>query len=108
MTTTSSGEMARECGINAAQIRKDLSQFGSFGKRGLGYPVEALIPRLREILGLNRTWRVALVGAGRIGQALFEYPAFLTRGFRMVAIIDANPEKIGRNWGGVEIQSGRQ
>ena len=104
-TMVSSGEMARECGINAAQLRKDLSQFGSFGQRGLGYSVADLIPSLEEILGLTRTWRVALVGAGRIGQALFEYPSFQDRGFRIVSIVDSDPEKVGQVWGDVVIQS---
>jgi redox-sensing transcriptional repressor len=103
--TVSSGDLARECGINAAQLRKDLSAFGSFGKRGLGYPVAELVPRLKEILGLTRTWRVALVGAGRIGQALFEFPAFRGRGFHILAIVDADPAKVGTHWGDIEIEA---
>jgi len=73
--TVSSEELAAQGQTTAAQVRKDLSHFGSFGKRGLGYQVVELRNRLRQILGLDRTWRVALVGAGRIGLALFEYPA---------------------------------
>jgi redox-sensing transcriptional repressor len=102
--TVSSEELAARGQTTAAQVRKDLSHFGSFGKRGLGYQVDQLRARLRQILGVDRTWRVALVGAGRIGLALFEYPAFKTRGYECVAIIDVDPEKIGRTWGDVTIR----
>jgi redox-sensing transcriptional repressor len=102
--TVSSEELAARGQTTAAQVRKDLSHFGSFGKRGLGYQVDQLRARLRQILGVDRTWRVALVGAGRIGLALFEYPAFETRGYECVAIIDVDPEKIGRTWGDVTIR----
>jgi redox-sensing transcriptional repressor len=95
--------LAALCGISAAQLRKDLSHFGSFGKRGFGYPIADLIPRLREILGLTRMWRVALAGAGRLGQALVEYQGFRTRGFDIVAIFDSDPEKIGQVWGSLTI-----
>jgi redox-sensing transcriptional repressor len=101
--STSSSELAGLCGISAAQLRKDLSHFGSFGKRGFGYPIDDLIPRLREILGLTRTWRVALAGAGRLGQALVEYHGFPARGFEIVAVFDSDPEKIGTVWGSVTI-----
>jgi redox-sensing transcriptional repressor len=102
--TVSSLELAGRCGINAPQLRKDLSLFGSFGKRGFGYPVAELVPRLREILGVSREWRVVLVGAGRIGAALFEHGEFRERGFLIVGVIDRDPEKIGRRWGDVTIQ----
>ena len=92
--TVSSQELAARGQTTAAQVRKDLSHFGSFGKRGLGYRVDELSARLLEILGIDRTWRVALVGAGRIGLALFEYPAFRSRGYECVAIFDSDPEKI--------------
>lgn len=101
--TVSSGDLAERSGTTAAQIRKDLSLFGSFGKRGLGYSVPELVERLREILGLDRSWRVALVGAGRIGAALFEYAGFRERGFRFVAVLDADPEKVGSRWADIEI-----
>ena len=87
--TVSSEELASRGQTTAAQVRKDLSHFGSFGKRGLGYQVDERRARLRSILGIDRTWRVALVGAGRIGLALFEYPAFRARGYDCVAIFDA-------------------
>ena len=102
--TVSSEELAERGYTTAAQVRKDLSHFGSFGKRGLGYGVDALLHRLREILGVNRVWRVALVGAGRIGSALFAYPDFRARGYDMLAIFDSDPKKIGQTWGSVRIQ----
>jgi len=102
--TVSSEELAERAGTTAAQVRKDLSLFGSFGKRGLGYAVPQLALELREILGLDRPWRVALVGAGRIGSALFEYPGFRRRGFEVVAVLDADRNKHGARLGGVEVQ----
>lgn len=97
--TVSSEELALRGQTTAAQVRKDLSHFGSFGKRGLGYKVDELRERLRQILGVDRVWNVALVGAGRIGSALFEYPAFESRGYRCVAIVDSDPAKVGTHWG---------
>jgi redox-sensing transcriptional repressor len=102
--TISSEELAERAGTTAAQVRKDLSLFGSFGKRGLGYAVSQLADGLREILGLNRGWRVALVGAGRIGSALFEYPGFRKRGFEIVAVLDADPRKLGADWAGIQVR----
>ena len=102
--TISSAELAKRAGSTSAQIRKDLSVFGSFGKRGLGYSVPDLVRELREILGLTRSWTVALAGAGRIGAALFEYPAFRERGFRIQAVLDSDPEKVGRVWNGIEVE----
>lgn len=103
-TTVSSEELAEGGGTTAAQVRKDLSQFGSFGKRGLGYGVRELSASLRGILGLERRWSVVLVGAGRIGQALFEYPNFATRGYDCVAVVDADPAKVGQVWGPLRIR----
>ena len=97
--TVSSEQLARRGHTTAAQVRKDLSHFGSFGKRGLGYSVDELKDRLRIILGLDRVWRVILVGAGRIGSALFEYPDFKKRGYDCVAVVDNDPAKIGEKWG---------
>lgn len=102
--TASSRQLAEMCGITGAQLRKDLSLFGSFGKRGLGYPVSELIPRIRGILGLSRSWRVALVGAGRIGSALVDYPDFRDRGFHIVAVLDADPRKVGRPLGSLTVR----
>lgn len=104
--TLSSDELARRGNTTAAQVRKDLSLFGSFGKRGLGYSVQELSATLRGLLGLDRTWRVALVGAGRIGSALFAYDDFRLRGFRIVCVLDSDPEKIGRKWGDIRIRDG--
>jgi redox-sensing transcriptional repressor len=102
--TVSSDDLASAAGTTAAQVRKDLSLFGSFGKRGLGYQVADLAHRVRDILGLDRVWRVGLVGAGRIGSALFEYEAFRRRGFEVVSVLDNDPAKIGSRWGGVAVR----
>lgn len=102
--TVSSQELARGTGTTPAQVRKDLSFFGSFGKRGLGYFVPELIHRIRAILGLGREWRVLVLGAGRIGTALAGYPDFARRGFRVVALVDNDPSKIGGTSGGVPVR----
>jgi len=104
LATVSSDELARRGGTTSAQVRKDLSFFGSFGKRGLGYSVPELATALREILGLRREWRVIIVGAGKIGAALAQYRGFMQRGFRVVAAYDANPVKVGERLEGVEIR----
>lgn len=93
--TISSEELARLGGTTSAQVRKDLSFFGSFGKRGLGYSVQELCVSIREILGLEQTWRVCIVGAGKLGTALARYEAFTKRGFHVEAIYDSDPAKIG-------------
>jgi redox-sensing transcriptional repressor len=103
-TTVSSEELARRGGTTSAQVRKDLSFFGSFGKRGLGYSVPELSTALREILGLGREWRVVIMGAGKIGAALAQYRGFRQRGFNILAVYDSNPEKIGRTLEGIEIR----
>ena len=102
--TISSEALASRGGTTSAQVRKDLSFFGSFGKRGLGYAVPELAGRLREILGLERRYRVAVIGAGKIGSALVQYRGFGQRGFDIVAIFDADPAKIGRQWNGLAVQ----
>ncbi len=104
LATVSSDELARRGGTTSAQVRKDLSFFGSFGKRGLGYSVSELGTSLREILGLGREWKVVIVGAGKIGAALAQYRGFRQRGFSVVAAYDTNPEKIGRTLEGIEIR----
>ena len=103
-TTVSSEELARRGGTTSAQVRKDLSFFGSFGKRGLGYSVPELSTALREILGLGREWRVVILGAGKIGAALAQYRGFRQRGFNILAVYDSNPEKVGRTLEGIEIR----
>ena len=105
VVTVSSEELAGRSGTTAAQVRKDLSLFGTFGKRGLGYSVEELESRLREILGLERHWRVALVGAGRIGSALFGYENFRRQGFLIEAVFDTDPDKVGQRWNGVVVEA---
>ena len=105
MATISSDDLAARGGTTSAQVRKDLSFFGSFGKRGLGYPVRELVAKIRDILGLDHTWRVALVGAGRIGSALFGYHDFQRRGFHIRAVFDSDPAKVGQAWGDLTIRS---
>ena len=105
--TVSSVDLAEQAGTTAAQVRKDFSLFGSFGKRGTGYAVGDLAHELREILGLGGTWRVALVGAGRIGSALFEYADFRLRGFRIDTVLDVDPSRVGQSWGDVRIEDAR-
>ncbi len=99
MGTTSSQELGEHVGISAAQIRKDISQFGEFGKQGTGYPISFLIDKLREILKVNHTWDVAVIGAGELGHALSNYQGFTNRGFCIVMLFDNDPSKIGKNVG---------
>jgi redox-sensing transcriptional repressor len=103
--TISSDELAARGGTTSAQVRKDLSFFGSFGKRGLGYSVGELSARLRQILGLGREWQVIIIGAGKIGAALAQYHGFSQRGFRIIAVYDADPDKVGRAVDGLVIRS---
>ena len=106
--TVSSEELAQQGGTTSAQVRKDLSFFGSFGKRGLGYSVPELASQLRDILGLGRTWRVAVVGAGKIGSALVQYRGFRQRGFDVIAVYDNDPEVVGRRWNGLVVRDVRE
>ncbi len=102
--TISSGELAAQGGTTSAQVRKDLSFFGSFGKRGLGYSVADLSASLRQILGLGRPWKVIIVGAGKIGAALAQYRGFRERGFRVVGVYDVDPAAIGVPLDGVTVR----
>ena len=104
IANVASGALAERGGTTAAQVRKDLSYLGSFGKRGLGYPVPELTRVLRTVLGLDCTWRVALLGAGRIGTALFEYQPFRARGFNITTVIDNDPCKVGSLLGDVRVR----
>lgn len=106
--TVSSDVLARLGGTTSAQVRKDLSVFGSFGKRGLGYSVHELTASLRSILGLQREWRVCVVGAGKIGLALAQYPGFGEKGFHVVAVYDSALSKIGTRWGDLTVRDVRQ
>lgn len=100
----SSHRLAEREGITSAQVRKDLSYFGSFGRRGLGYNVAHLRQEIRSILGLARRWRVAVVGAGNIGSALLAYRGFEAQGFDVVAVFDRDPARIGQKLGALEVQ----
>lgn len=102
--TISSEALAGRAGTTSAQVRKDLSFFGSFGKRGLGYDVDALATRLREILGLGHRYRVIIVGAGRLAGALVQYAGFSARGFEIVAVVDRDPAKIGQRSGDLVVE----
>ena len=102
--TISSGELARLGGTTSAQVRKDLSFFGSFGKRGLGYAVKDLATHIRDILGLKGGHRVILIVAGKLGGALVHYPGFRQRGFEIVAVYDHDARKIGSRWNGLAVR----
>lgn len=101
--TVSSKELARREKLTPAQVRKDLSFFGSFGTRGLGYPVQELKKQIGEILGLNRSWNVALIGVGNIGSALVGYKEFQRQGFQIKIIFDNDQRKIGSNHKGIRV-----
>jgi len=96
LKTTSSQELGEHVGISAAQIRKDISQFGEFGKQGTGYSIAYLLDKLREILKVDRIWDVTLIGAGDIGHALARYQGFTNRGFQITMIFDNNKDKVGK------------
>lgn len=98
-TITSSQELGEQVGISAAQIRKDLSQFGEFGKQGTGYTISFLSERLREILKVDRVWETVIVGMGDMGHALARYQGFKDRGFRVAMVFDNDPAKIGQTVG---------
>jgi redox-sensing transcriptional repressor len=101
--TVSSEQLASSAGVNAAKVRKDLSYLGSYGTRGVGYDVEYLIYQVRRELGLEQDWAVAIVGVGNLGHALANYHGFEERGFRIVALLDADPAKVGERVGRLEI-----
>jgi redox-sensing transcriptional repressor len=102
-SVTSSQELATKLGISSAQIRKDLSQFGEFGKQGMGYDVLFLRDQLRTILQADRVWDMVLVGAGDLGHAIIHYGGFEGSHFRVACVYDDNPQKIGRRLGKLEI-----
>tara|TARA_Y100000996_G_scaffold380642_1_gene334681 strand:+ start:2666 stop:3313 length:648 start_codon:yes stop_codon:yes gene_type:complete len=91
--------------ITPAQIRKDLSYFGKFGKQGKGYAVNILVKRLREILGVNLQWEVCLIGVGRLGRALLSYPGFAPEGFNIIAAFDSDLSQIGQQIGKIQIKN---
>lgn len=92
----SSQELGTRINMTAAQIRKDLSYFGEFGKQGIGYDVERLLAQIEQILGLDQEWPVALVGVGHLGQAVARYDGFRPRGLNIAALFDSDPAKIGQ------------
>jgi redox-sensing transcriptional repressor len=101
---TSSQELAKRLGFSSAQIRKDLSYFGEFGKQGMGYNIAFLQKQLRRILHVDQVWDVALIGVGDLGHALANHQGFLEQGFRLVALFDNAPTKIGRTIGSLTVQ----
>lgn len=103
-SVTSSHELGRRLDISSAQIRKDLSHFGGFGKQGTGYQIEYLIDQLQEVLQVNQEWMVAVVGAGNLGIAISHYRGFQDRGFRIAHVFDVSPEKIGQRVGAFTVQ----
>lgn len=105
---TSSQDLAARLGISAAQIRKDLSLFGEFGKQGTGYDVAYLVEQLCKILKVDRVWDVVVVGAGDIGSAIARYQGFADRGFQVTMIFDSDPRKIGTRVGSFTVQSTAQ
>ncbi len=100
----SSEPLALACGVNASQVRKDLAYFGEFGVRGVGYNVKSLIKAITHSLGVDREWKMALVGAGNLGKALLNHHEFRARGFNIVAVFDCDPFKIGEVMHGMEVR----
>ncbi len=100
---TSSHELGRRLGISSAQIRKDLSHFGGFGKQGTGYQIAYLVEQLRQVLKVDQEWEVALIGAGDLGTALLHYKGFSDRGFRIACVFDNSPQKIGKKIDNLDI-----
>jgi redox-sensing transcriptional repressor len=101
----SSQELGDELGVTPAQIRKDLSYFGRFGKQGRGYNVQRLAGELRRILGLDQEWSMVLVGVGNLGRAIISYKGFAPEGFKIVAAFDTHAETIGKSYGGIKVHS---
>ena len=99
-----SQQLGEKLQVTPAQIRKDLSYFGRFGKQGRGYNVGRLLGELRQILGLNARWNVAVVGVGRLGRAILSYPGFTPAGFHLVAALDNNADIVGHQVAGLEVR----
>lgn len=102
---TSSRELADWLGVGSAQLRKDLTYFGEFGKQGTGYDIAGLQAELRTILGIDREWPLVVIGAGHIGSAIASYPGFAERGFRVVGVFDADAGKVGVRLGDLEVRA---
>src|SRR4051794_4072250 len=99
----SSQDLGEQLGVTPAQIRKDLSYFGRFGKQGRGYNIRRLVEELRQILGLDRQWTVALISVGHLGKAILHYGGFAPQGFHVVAAFDSDPEMIGQEVAGLHV-----
>jgi len=102
--TVSSDQLAIMAGVNAAQVRKDLSYLGSYGTRGVGYDVPFLLDRISRELGLTHDWPVVIVGVGNLGQALANYRGLGERGFRVLALVDTDPGKVGERLGDLVVE----
>ena len=105
MEIISSDELGQRLGITPEQIRKDLASFGQFGKKGVGYRIVDLISNIGKILGLDKNWRIAIIGLGHLGWALAHYQKFDSLGFKLEAIFDVNPDKIGQCINGIQVSS---
>src|SRR5947207_3891191 len=103
LAKVSSGLLGESLGISDAQVRKDLAYLGNLGQPGIGYPTDELIAAIRRALGIDREWSVALIGVGNLARALLRYRGFQQRGFRIVALFDADPEKVGKRIDGLEV-----
>ena len=104
MDVVSSQQLGNRLQMTPAQIRKDLSYFGRFGKQGRGYDVHFLLAELRQILGLDREWCACLIGVGRLGRAIINYPGFTPQAFNVVAAFDNDPDQVGQAFGGLTVQ----
>ncbi|MCC7450695.1 MAG: redox-sensing transcriptional repressor Rex [Anaerolineae bacterium] len=105
---TSSHELGQRLGISSAQIRKDLSHFGEFGKQGTGYQISHLQAQLKQILQVDREWPMVVVGAGDLGRAIAHYAGFVERGFRVVGVFDNDPNKIGTGSGALKVRDAHE
>jgi redox-sensing transcriptional repressor len=103
ITKVSSGQLGQAVGVTDVQVRKDLTYLGNLGQPGIGYPTHELIAAIRRVLGIDREWAVALVGVGNLARALLRYKGFAQRGFRIVALFDADPAKVGLTVEGLEV-----
>jgi redox-sensing transcriptional repressor len=103
--TVSSGQLGESLGLSDAQVRKDLAYLGSLGQPGIGYPTQELVSAIRRTLGIDRDWAVALVGVGNLARALLRYQGFGRQGFRIVALFDVDPAKVGQRLEGLEVHS---
>lgn len=104
MKTISSLQLAELSGVNSAQLRKDLAYFGQFGTRGRGYDIKSLLQNLKKILGVDKKWKMVLIGVGNLGSALLAYPEFKEEGFEVVGAFDNSFSKVGKKLEGIKIQ----